>query len=163
MQGGVGRYCKNLVNSLRKEGLEVLVVCNERGEGDFSDISPYNSSNSEVLLSLVNEVKPDIAHVQYEQGLYSLHLDPINPNRTRTNIELFYDHCSVPIVSTLHSAYTFGQWMRLIVPLENSTLGSFGTLLGMVYDYWTHLLNYQSIYLNTVKNLSVINIDTTYR
>ena len=47
MQGGVGRYCKNLVNSLRKEDLELLIVCNERGEGDFSGISPYNTNNSE--------------------------------------------------------------------------------------------------------------------
>jgi hypothetical protein len=34
--------------------------------------------------------------------------------------------------------------MKLIVPLENRILGRFGTLLGMAYDYWTHLINYQS-------------------
>ncbi|MGH9972315.1 MAG: glycosyltransferase family 4 protein [Nitrososphaeraceae archaeon] len=150
MQGGVGRYCKNLVNSLRNEDLEVLVVCNELGEGDFSGISPYNTNNSGVLLRLVKEVEPDLVHVQYEQGLYGLHLDPIDPRRTTTNIEFFYDHCRVPIVSTLHSVYTFGQWMRLIVPLENRMFGRIGTLLGMAYDYWTHLLNYHS-FMSMVK------------
>ena len=52
MQGGVGRICKNLVNSLRKEGLELLVICNERGEGDFSGLSPYNTNNADVLLRI---------------------------------------------------------------------------------------------------------------
>ena len=144
MQGGVGRYCKNLVNSLRKEGLELLVVCNECGEGDFSGISPCNTNNSEVLLRLVKDVQPDIVHVQYEQGLYGMHLNALRPEATTTNIERFYDCCKVPIVSTLHSAYTFDQWMKLIVPLENRILGRFGTLLGVAYDYWTHLINYQS-------------------
>lgn len=144
MQGGVGRYCKNLVNSLRKEGLELLIVCNERGEGDFSGISPYNTNNSEVLLRLVKDVQPDIVHVQYEQGLYGMSLNALLPDATTTNIERFYDCCKVPIVSTLHSAYTFDQWMKLIVPLENRILGRFGILLGMAYDYWTHLINYQS-------------------
>jgi len=162
MQGGVGRYCKNLVNSLRNEDLEVLVVCNELGEGDFSGISPYNTNNSEVLLRLVKEVEPDLVHVQYEQGLYGLHLDPIDPRRTTTNIEFFYNHCRVPIVSTLHSVYTFGQWMRLIVPLENRTFGRIGTLLGMAYDYWTHLLNYES-FTSLVKQKIGPNLDIVYQ
>ena len=150
MQGGVGRYSKNLVNSLRKEGLDVYVVCNEHGEGDFSGISPYNKNNSEVLLSLVKDIQPDVVQVQYEQGLYGIHLDPMDPRKTTTNIESFYDRCRVPIVGTLHSAYTFDQWMRLIVPLENKPLCRFGALLGMAYDYWTHLINYQS-YISLVK------------
>jgi hypothetical protein len=132
------------VNSLRKEDVEVLIVCNDSGEGNFNGISPYNSNNSEVLLRLVTDVQPDIVHVQYEQGLYGLHLNPLLPRATTTNIEQFYDYCKVPIVSTLHFAYNFEQWMRLIVPLDNRKLGGIGTLLGMAYDYWTHLINYKS-------------------
>jgi glycosyltransferase involved in cell wall biosynthesis len=144
MQGGVGHYCKKLVESLRSEGAQVFVVCNEDGKGDFNGISPNNQDNSRVLLKIVNEIEPDVVHVQYEQGLYGIHLDPINPTRTHTNIEFFYDKCTVPIVTTFHSAYTFTQWMRLVVPLNNRIFGRLGTFLRMAYDYWTHLLNYSS-------------------
>jgi hypothetical protein len=144
MQGGVGRYCKKLVDSLRSEGVQVFVVCNEDGNGDYNGISPNNQDNSKVLLKIVKEVEPDVVHVQYEHGLYGIHLDPINPRRTHTNIELFYRECTVPIVTTFHSAYTFTQWMRLVVPLNNRKFGSIGTLLRMAYDYWTHLINYGS-------------------
>ena len=144
MQGGVGGYCKKLVDSLRREGVQVFVVCNEDGNGDLNGISPKNQDNSKVLLNIVKEVEPDVVHVQYEHGLYGIHLDPINPRRTHTNIELFYRECTVPIVTTFHSAYTFTQWMRLVVPLNNRKFGSIGTLLRMAYDYWTHLINYGS-------------------
>ena len=144
MQGGVGRYSKKLVDSLRSEGTQVFIACNEDGKGDFNGISPNNEDNSKVLLKIVKEIEPDVVHVQYEHGLYGIHLDPINPTRTHTNIEFFYDKCKVPIVTTFHSAYTFTQWMRLVVPLNNRIFGRLGTFLGMAYDYWTHLLNYSS-------------------
>ena len=144
MQGGVGRYSKKLVDSLRSEGAQVFVVCNEDGKGDFNGISPNNQDNSKVLLKIVKEIEPDVVHVQYEHGLYGIHLDPINPTRTHTNIEFFYDKCTIPIVTTFHSAYTFTQWMRLVVPLNNRIFGRLGTFLRMAYDYWTHLLNYNS-------------------
>jgi glycosyltransferase involved in cell wall biosynthesis len=144
MQGGVGGYCKKLVDSLRREGVQVFVVSSELGNGDYNGISPNNQDNSKVLLNIVKEVEPDVVHVQYEHGLYGIHLHPINPRRTHTNIELFYHECTVPIVTTFHSAYTFTQWMRLVVPLTNRKFGHIGTLLMMVYDYWTHLINYGS-------------------
>ena len=144
MQGGIGRYSKKLVDSLRNEGVEVFVVCSKHGKGDFDGIYPKNKDNSKVLQKIVKEIEPDIVHVQYEHGLYGIHLDPINPKRTQTNIELFYRECKVPIVTTFHSAYTFAQWMRLVVPLNNSRFGRFGTFLRMAFDYWTHIVNYGS-------------------
>ena len=144
MQGGVGRYCKKLGDSLKNEGIQVLVVCNKAGKGDYQGISPGNKDNSKILLEIVKDVKPDVVHVQYEHGLYGIHLDPLNPANTRTNIESFYRDCTVPIVTTFHSAYTFTQWMRLVVPLNNRVFGRLGTWLKMAYDYWTHLINYQS-------------------
>lgn len=89
MQGGVGRYTKKLVDSLRSERLKVFVVCNENGKGDFNGISPNNQDNSKVLLNIVNEVEPEVVHVQYEPALYGIHLHPINPRKTQTNIEYF--------------------------------------------------------------------------
>jgi glycosyltransferase involved in cell wall biosynthesis len=144
MQGGVGRYCKKLVNSLETEGMQVFVVCNGDGNGDYDGISPNNPDNSKVLLKIASEVKPDVVHVQYEQGLYGIHLDPVNPGKTCTNIERFYNECVFPIVTTFHSAYTFTQWMRLVVPLNNRAFGSLETWIRMAYDYWTHLINYKS-------------------
>jgi glycosyltransferase involved in cell wall biosynthesis len=143
MKGGVAHYSQKLVGSLRNEGLEVSVVCNEQGNGDFMGISPYNRHNPDVVIKAVKEFKPDVVHVQYEQGLYGLHLDPINPKRTGTTIESFYHDCKLPIVTTFHSAYTFTQWMRLVVP-SSGRFGRIGTFLRAMYDYWTHLLNYSS-------------------
>ena len=88
-QGGVGRYSKKLVDSLISEGVEVFVVCNEDGKGEFNGISPNNRDNSKVLLKIVKEIEPDAVHVQYEHGLYGIHLDPINPRKTHTNLEIF--------------------------------------------------------------------------
>jgi glycosyltransferase involved in cell wall biosynthesis len=144
MQGGVGRYSKKLVDSLRSEGVQVFVACNEDGKGEFSGISPNSDDNSKVLLKIVKEIQPDVVHVQYEHGLYGIYLDPINPGKTHTNIESFYHECNVPVVTTFHSAYTFNQRMRLVVPLNNSRFGRVGTFLRMAYDYWTHLVNYGS-------------------
>lgn len=70
MQGGVGRYCKKLVNALKMEGTEVLVVRNRSGDGDLHGIYPTNRNTSQVLLRLEQEIKPDLVHVQYEHGLY---------------------------------------------------------------------------------------------
>ena len=144
MKGGVSHYSQKLVGSLRNEGLKVSVVCNEAGSGDYTGISPYNRHNSDVLIKAVEEFKPNVVHVQYEPGLYGIHLDPINPRRTNTSIESFYHDCTLPIVTTFHSAYTFEQWMRLIVPVSSGRFGRMGTFLRTMYDYWTHLLNYSS-------------------
>ena len=144
MHGGVGRYTEKLVTSLRKKRIEVLVVCNKQGDGDFSGLSPYNKKNSDVLIHLSKEINPDLIHVQYEQGLYGIHLDPINPARTKTNIEEFYEKCNIPIVTTFHSAYTLRQWMNLIVPMKETKYGKLSIYGRKIYDYWTHLINYKS-------------------
>ena len=118
MYGGVGRYTYNLTKALRNLGHTVYVACNENGkEGDFFGLSPCNADNSGLLLKIVNTIKADIVHIQFEHGLYGLKLDSVNPKNTRTNIDTFYDICKVPIVTTFHSAYTFKQWMNIISPL----------------------------------------------
>jgi glycosyltransferase involved in cell wall biosynthesis len=144
MHGGVGRYTEKLVASLRKKGIGVVVICNKQGDGDFSGLSPYNKKNSNVLINLLREIQPDLIHVQYEQGMYGIHLDPINPLQTKTSIEEFYEQCKIPIVTTFHSAYTFRQWMNLIVPIKVTKYGKLGNYCRRTYDYWTHLINYNS-------------------
>lgn len=154
MNGGVGRYTANLTKCLQKGDIEIIVVCNEKGNGDIGGISPFNERNSDILLGIVNEVKPDLVHVQYEHGLYGLSLDPIYPGKTRTNIDAFYNKCKLPIVTTFHSGYTYRQWMNLVVPLNKTGKDSktrvYARMLG---EFWKHLLNYNSFHLLNTRKL----------
>ena len=160
MYGGVGRYTYNLSRALRKLGHTVYVVCNEDGkEGDFFGLSSsFNKDNSGLLLEIVNKVKPDIVHIQFEHGLYGLKLRSINPRNTCTNIDSFYDICKVPIVTTFHSAYTFKQWMNIISPLDlkntsNNTLkNQVKHFSKYILQYWKFIINYKSFHdLNNEK------------
>ena len=143
MQGGVGRYSANLANSLRKFGLDVFVICNEKGNGDFYGLSPSNSQNSDVLLDAVAKSKPDLVHVQYEHGLYGLVLDPINPTNISTNIDSFYARCKVPIITTFHSGYNFKQWINLAAAATRSK-HKINRYTSYAINLWKRLLNYRS-------------------
>lgn len=148
MQGGVGRYTYNLTNALRKIGFDVRVVCNKLGDGDFFGLSPSNTDDSNVILQLVDKIKPDIVHIQYEQGMYGLVLAGLDSRKTRTNIDSFYDHCKVPIVTTFHSAYTIRQWLKLVVPLKLtsklSILKKYSN--NKIIRYWKRIINYNSFH-----------------
>jgi len=145
MQGGVGRYTYNLTKALRKLGFEVDTVSDKLGNGEFSGLSPKNPENSRVLLDIVEKTKPDLVHVQYEHGLYGLKLDPINPRRTSTNIDLFYKYCPTPIVTTFHSAYPFKQWLNLMTSFKDASKRSMlGRFSKKTVRYWKMLLNYYS-------------------
>jgi hypothetical protein len=99
MLGGVrGGYCKKLVDSLRREGVQVFVIWNEDGKGDHNGVSPKIQDNSKVLLNIVKEDERDVVHVQYELGLYGIHLDAINPRRT---------HKYRIILPLVHSSYSY--------------------------------------------------------
>jgi glycosyltransferase involved in cell wall biosynthesis len=147
MQGGVGRYTFNLTKALRNLGFEVKVVSNKLGSGEFSGLSAKNPENSNILLEIVERTKPDLVHVQYEPGLYGIMLDPLNPRKTSTNIDLFYNYCQTPIVTTFHSAYPFKQWLSLITSIKDSTernrLSKFSK---NAIRYWKMFLNYYSFH-----------------
>jgi glycosyltransferase involved in cell wall biosynthesis len=113
MQGAAGWITAHLTNALKKLGLEVYVVCNEYGNGDFYGLSPTNPQNSQVLLRIINELKPDIVHIQFEAGLYGVSYDPDNPLKSSTYIDSFYTKCTIPIVTTIQSAYSFREWLTL--------------------------------------------------
>jgi glycosyltransferase involved in cell wall biosynthesis len=151
MQGGVGRYAAKLTKSLQKLGLEVYVVCNEKGKGDYYGLSSYNDHNSCVLLKVIHDLKPDIVHIQNEPGLYGLVLDPINPKNTTTNIDSFYYDCKIPIVTTFHSAYTFKQWMNLASITESTS--RFRRYVDIMVNCWKRLLNYRSFHNLNKKKL----------
>ena len=147
MKGGVGRYTFNLTRALRKLDFEVNVVSNKEGNGEFSGLSPKNPENSNILLEIVKRTKPDLVHVQYEHGLYGLKLDPLNPTRTTTNIDLFYQYCQIPIVTTFHSAYPFKQWLNLITSFKDSSKRNMlSKFSNNIIRCWKMLLNYQSFH-----------------
>jgi glycosyltransferase involved in cell wall biosynthesis len=153
MSGGIGRYTYNLKKSLVGLGLDVQVVCDSRGAGEFSGISQDNARNSEILLELVDKIKPDLVHVQYEPGLYGLKLEMLNPAKSSTNIDSFYKLCKVPIITTFHSAYPFRQWMSLPIPIYERPQDHFLIKRAKrMFSYWTRLINYRSFHrLNTQK------------
>ena len=144
MNGGVGRYTSNLTRELNKLGIEVQVLSNENGHGDFFGLSPNNTKNYSVLLKIVNEVKPDIVHIQFEHGLYGLKLDRLNPKKTNTNIDLFYDLCTIPIVTTFHTAFNFKQWMNIVPTKNKNEKWKVKSYPEKLLKYWTHFLNYKS-------------------
>jgi hypothetical protein len=45
MKGAAGPYTAKLTRALRRDGMDVYVVCNASGDGDFSGISPTNKEN----------------------------------------------------------------------------------------------------------------------
>ena len=92
--GGVGRYTYNLVEALRKLDCEVLVLSDEKGNGDYNGISPSNADNSNIILKVVDVVKSDIVYIQFEVGLYGLKLDPLNQSNSKTYLDSFYYKCN---------------------------------------------------------------------
>jgi glycosyltransferase involved in cell wall biosynthesis len=155
MKGGVGRYSAKLVEALRKTySIKVDVACNEDGNGDFSGLSPENKGNSDLLLNIVEESRPDVVHVQFEPGLYGLILDPSNPSASRTFIDDFYRRSRVPIVTTFHSAYTFKEWMAqgMIVKREGR-IGKLGIPLRAAIRAWKCLLSYKAFHDITKEKL----------
>jgi glycosyltransferase involved in cell wall biosynthesis len=158
MKGGIGRYTSNLVKALRNLGLDVYIACNEAGKGDFSGLSPTNKENSEVLLKIVEEINPDIVHIQFEPGMYGSILDPINHRNSRTYIDSFYFKCKTPIVTTFHSGYNFGEWMSQSFLIKKAgRIGIFGVPLRFAVKFFSHLLTY-----NTFKSLNKQKLDQSH-
>src|SRR5919112_2502967 len=150
MRGGVGRYGANLVQALRERGtgIEVDVVCNEDGEGNFRGISPSNERNSDVLLKIVEEQsRPDVVHVQFEPGLYGLILDSTKPSASRTFIDQFYYRSKIPIVTTFHSAYTLREWMgQAMIVKRDGRIGKLGIPMRAAIRTWKSLVSYESFH-----------------
>lgn len=143
--GGIGRYSSNLTRALQKLGVHVYVVCDAKGMGNFSGISPRNEQNSEVLLEIVKEIEPDIVHVQFEPGLYGLTLDPSNSERSYTNIDNFYRQCKIPIITTFHSVYPLEQWLKEVTLIKNhGRTGKIGIPARASVRIWNRILTYRA-------------------
>jgi glycosyltransferase involved in cell wall biosynthesis len=145
MPGGVGRYTAILTRELRKLGFDVYVACNDKGKGEFSGISPGNVKNSDVLLEIVDKIKPDVVHIQFEPGMYGLIIDPRDPRKSGTYIDSFYRKCKTPITTTFHSGYTLTQWMNQASLIKKSgRIGRLGIPLRFLIRFWKYFLNYKA-------------------
>ncbi|WP_458745789.1 glycosyltransferase family 4 protein [Candidatus Nitrosocosmicus sp. T] len=145
--GGVGRYAKNLTEGLKRSGMKVSVLCNEKGKGDYMGIDPENGNNSKIILDVIDEYVPDLVHIQLEHGLYGLKMDAINPSNLSTNIDEFYKECKIPIITTFHSAYPLRQWMELSKHpnlLDKNIITFPINLSKQILAYWKRFINYQS-------------------
>ena len=91
MKGGVGRYTFNLVHALaKKSNIDVSVAISAAAAAHATTASAAASpnsnkvtlypgivrkgdkQNSDHLLQLISETKPDIVNIQYERGLYEV-------------------------------------------------------------------------------------------
>jgi glycosyltransferase involved in cell wall biosynthesis len=145
--GGVGRYTKNLTDGLKRLGIQISVLCNEKGKGDYTGLYPKNENNSKTILDVIDKYDPDIVHIQLEHGLYGLKMDAINPNKLSTNIDEFYKECKIPIITTFHSAYPLRQWMELSKHpnIFDRNIAIFSVnLISQIAEYWKRFLNYRS-------------------
>ena len=159
MPGGVGRYTFNLTQGLRRLGMEVLVVCNDKGEGDFHGLSPKNKENAHVLVELVHKEKPDIVHIQFEPGLYGLSFDLTNPRHSKTYLDLFYRHNKkVPIVTTFHTGFKLSQWLNpASLVKKEGRIGILGIPLRFLIRSWKYFLNYRAFRNLIVEKLRISN------
>jgi glycosyltransferase involved in cell wall biosynthesis len=75
-------------------------------------IKKGDKKNSERLLQLVKDLKPDVVHVQHERGLYEIDTSLKHIFRTMlygSTLREFFKKCPVPIVSTLHSVFPYNE------------------------------------------------------
>lgn len=151
MNGGVGRYTKNLVHAIaKKPNVEVSVATGGGGGGGAtapvtSDPSPDSNNvtvyhgvvrkgdkrNSERILQIVSETKPDVVNIQYERGLYEIDTT-IRHTFWRlmhgSTLDRFYKMSPVPTVSTLHTVFPQDEYYAYIKERATRKEGRFGFL-----------------------------------
>jgi glycosyltransferase involved in cell wall biosynthesis len=148
MKGGVGRYTKNLVHALaKKPDVEVSVavgadaaaaLTSDTGQGTNNVIATYrgivrkgDKRNSDRMLQIVSEIKPDVVNIQYERGLYEVDTT-IRHTFWRlvhgSTLDRFYKMCPVPTVSTLHTVFPHDEYSAYIKDRALRKEGRFGFL-----------------------------------
>jgi glycosyltransferase involved in cell wall biosynthesis len=148
MKGGVGRYTKNLVHAMaKKPNVEVSVAIGANDGGAAATSNPSQDSNnvilhrgtirkgdkrnSDRLLQLISEIKPDVVNVQYERGLYEVDTT-IRHTIWRivhgSTLDRFYKMCPIPTVSTLHTVFPQDEYSAYIKDRALRKEGRFGFL-----------------------------------
>jgi glycosyltransferase involved in cell wall biosynthesis len=150
MKGGVGRYTFNLVHALHKKpDVEVSIaigaddaatLTSDPSQDTNNDvaITTYRGTirkgdkrNSDRILHIVSEIKPDVVNIQYERGLYEVDTT-IRHTFWRlvhgSTLDRFYKTCPVPTVSTLHTVFPQDEYSAYIKDRALRKEGRFGFL-----------------------------------
>ncbi len=146
MKGGVGRYTKNLVHAIaKKSNVEVFVAISGATAAvtsdpsqDSNNVTVYHGAvrkgdkrNSDRILQIVSEIKPDVVNIQYERGLYEVDTT-IRHTFWRlahgSTLDRFYKMCPVPTVSTLHTVFPQDEYRAYIKDRALRKEGRFGFL-----------------------------------
>jgi glycosyltransferase involved in cell wall biosynthesis len=90
-----------------------------------------DKQNSDHLLQLVSQTKPDIVNIQYERGLYEVDTT-IRHTIWRlvhgSTLDQFYRKCPVPVVSTLHTVFPEEEYRSYVKDRALRKEGRFGFL-----------------------------------
>jgi glycosyltransferase involved in cell wall biosynthesis len=149
MKGGVGRYTKNLVHALAKKkpdievsvaiGTDAAALTSDPSQGTNDVITTIyrgtirkgDKRNSDRILQIVSEIKPDVVNIQYERGLYEIDTT-IRHTFWRlvhgSTLDRFYRMCPVPTVSTLHTVFPQEEYSAYIKDRALRKEGRFGFL-----------------------------------
>ena len=148
MKGGVGRYTKNLVHAMAKKsdvevsvaisGGAAAVAVNSDPSQDSNNVTLYRGAvrkgdkrNSDRLLQIVSEIKPDVVNIQYERGLYEVDTT-IRHTFWRlahgSTLDRFYRMSPVPTVSTLHTVFPQDEYSAYVKDRALRKEGRFGFL-----------------------------------
>src|SRR5215217_3141263 len=150
MKGGVGRYTFNLVHALHKKpDVEVSLaigaddaatLTSDPSQDTNNDvaITTYRGTirkgdkrNSDRLLQIVSEIKPDVVNIQYERGLYEVDTT-VRHTFWRlvhgSTLDRFYRICPVPTVSTLHTVFPQAEYSAYVKDRALRKEGRFGFL-----------------------------------
>jgi glycosyltransferase involved in cell wall biosynthesis len=104
----------------------------DNNNGIFHGITKKGDmKNSDRLLALVQQLKPDIVNIQYERGLYEI--DTTIGHMFRrilhgSTLDRFYKECPVPTVSTLHTLFPYREYKEYIKERAMRKEGRFGFL-----------------------------------
>jgi glycosyltransferase involved in cell wall biosynthesis len=145
MKGGVGRYTKNLVHALaKKPDIEVSVATGADASltsdpsQAINNVTIYSGiirkgdkRNSDRILQIVSETRPDVVNIQYERGLYEVDTT-IRHTFWRlvygSTMDRFYKMCPVPTVSTLHTVFPQEEYSAYVEDRALRKEGRFGFL-----------------------------------
>ena len=143
MKGGVGRYTYNLVHAMaKKNNVDVSVAISaatpDCAQNSTNNVTFYpnviikgDKRNSDRLLQLVSDIKPDIVNIQHETGLYEADIT-IRHTIWRvvhgSTLDQFYKKCPVPTVSTLHTIFPHDEYRVYMNDRALRKEGRFGLL-----------------------------------
>jgi glycosyltransferase involved in cell wall biosynthesis len=97
----------------------------------YDIVNKGDKQNSDRLLNLIDELKPDIVNIQYERGLYEIDTTIRHMARRLiygSTLDKFYKLCPVPTVSTLHTVLPYNEYQEYIKELAVKKVGRFAGL-----------------------------------